>query len=96
LKNQLETPAFMWAADSEKNHAGRFGVAGAAVESHPVNYRGRGRQIIAGPTANPIIAGLMVSPVARVASAADPASQSAGLYRERNIPEHPRTVEAII
>lgn len=38
----------------------------------------------------------MVSPVARAVSAADPASQSAGLYRERNIPEHPRTVEAII
>lgn len=52
----------------------------------------RGQQIIARPTANPIIAGLMVSPVARAASAADPAS----LYRERNIPEHPRTVEAII
>jgi len=62
----------------------------------PLITGGRDRQIIAGPTANPIIAGLMVSPVARAASAADPASQSAGLYRERNIPEHPRIVEAII
>lgn len=50
----------------------RRDVAGAAVESHPVNYRGEGRQIIAEPTANPIIAGLMVSPVARATSAADP------------------------
>lgn len=76
----------------------RHYVVGTAVESHPVNYRGGGRQIIARPTANPIIAGLMVSPVARATASEQltQASQSAGLYQERNIPEHPRIVEAII
>lgn len=80
--------------------------ARAAVESHPVNYRGGGRQqIIAGPTANPVIAygpygfameGRWREPplpqLTRLAGLIVPA----GLYRERNIPEHPRTVEAIM
>lgn len=93
---------FLEDSDGCKNHAeekihldfvGAASELRRAVESHPVNYRREKRPTNhRRPTASPIIAGLMVSPVARAASAADPA----GLYRERNIPEHPRAVEAII